>query len=97
MARIDWFDDETNLPLIDERVQNLQHFVDSMADGLIERKELDMQQANLVESMKAVEASLNDEQHGKVTNLLVEISAYNVMRVLHELQQARLQNAIGKK
>jgi hypothetical protein len=45
--------------------------------------------------MKSVEGSLNDEQHGKVTRLLVELSAYNVMRLIHELQSHRLQKTFG--
>ena len=38
---------------------------------------------------KKVEGELTDDQHAKVTSLLVELSAYNVMRLLHELQTAR--------
>jgi hypothetical protein len=46
--------------------------------------------------MKAVQSDLNDVQHEKVTRLLVRLSAYNVMRLLHELQQTRLQRAFGR-
>jgi hypothetical protein len=66
-----------------------------MADGVIEKVELERQQDALVAAMKAVESSLNDDQHGKVTRLLVELSAYNVMRLLHELQSRHLQKAFG--
>ena len=45
--------------------------------------------------MKAVEGDLNDSQHAKVTRLLVELSAYNIMRLLHELQQARLERGFN--
>jgi hypothetical protein len=45
--------------------------------------------------MKDVEPALSDEQHAKVTRLLVEMSAYNIMRLLHELQARRLQKAFG--
>ncbi len=96
MARIDWFDEKKDTPVIDEQVQKLAAFVDAMADGVIEKAELEKQQSSVVQAMKAVQGELNDDQHEKVTRLLVEMSAYNVMRLLHELQQARLQRAFAK-
>jgi len=96
MARIDWLDDKTNVPVIDEQVQKLTIFVEAMADGVIEKTELEKQQSSVVQAMKAVQGDLNDAQHEKVTRLLVELSAYNIMRLLHELQQTRLQRAFAK-
>lgn len=96
MARIDWLDDTATVPVIDEQVQKLSSFVDAMADGVIERTELEKQQSSVVQAMKAVQGDLNDAQHEKVTRLLIEMSAYNVMRLLHELQQTRLQRAFAK-
>jgi hypothetical protein len=93
MKRVDWFDDKTHVPMIDEQVQKLSTFVDAMADGVIDHAELENQQSSVVEAMKAVESDLNDEQHAKVTRLLVELSAYNIMRLLHELQQTRRERA----
>jgi hypothetical protein len=46
--------------------------------------------------MKTLEPQLNDDQHGKVTTVLVEMTAYNVMRLLHELQAERARMAFGK-
>jgi hypothetical protein len=91
MARSDWFDDGKDMPLIDEQMNKLEHFVASMADGIIEKAELEKQQSSVVAAMKAVEGDLNDAQHTKVTKLLMELSAYNVMRLLHELQTKRLE------
>jgi len=96
MARIDWLDDKTNVPVIEEKVQKLTTFVEAMADGVIEKTELEKQQSSVVQAMKAVQGDLNDAQHEKVTRLLVELSAYNIMRLLHELQQTRLQRAFAK-
>jgi len=96
MARIDWLDDKTNVPVIEEQVQRLTTFVEAMADGVIEKAELEKQQSSVVQAMKAVQGELNDAQHEKVTRLLVELSAYNIMRLLHELQQTRLQRAFVK-
>ena len=95
MTRVSWFDEKTHVPVIDEQVQNLSAFVDAMADGVIDDRELDKQQSSVIEAMKAVEHELNDEQHAKVTRLMVELSAYNIMRLLHELQKSRLERAIN--
>jgi hypothetical protein len=94
VARTSWFDDE-DLPVIEEQVQKLESFTQAMADGSIEAAELERQQDALVAVMKEVEASLDDAQHAKVTRLLVELSAYNIMRLLHELQTRRMQKAFG--
>jgi hypothetical protein len=91
MARSDWFDDGKDMPVIDEQMSKLEHFVASMADGVIEKDELAKQQSAVVAAMKAVEGDLNDAQHANVTQLLMELSAYNVMRLLHELQTKRLE------
>ncbi len=93
MARISWFDEKTDLPVIEEQAQRLESFTQAMADGVVEKRELDRQQESLVAAMRAVEDELDDEQHAKVTRLLVELSAYNIMRLLHELQTQRVQKA----
>ena len=61
-----------------------------MADGVIEKRGTGEQQDSLIKVMREVESDLNDAQHAKVTRLLVELSAYNIMRLLHELQTERL-------
>ena len=94
MARTSWFDD-SDLPVIDEQAEKLEAFTQAMADGVIEKKELTQQQESLVKVMRDVEATLNDAQHEKVTRLLIELSAYNIMRLLHELQTSRLQKTFG--
>ena len=96
MARTSWFDD-SDLPVIDEQVEKLESFAQAMADGVIEKQELDRQQESLITAMKAVEPTLTDEQHGKVTRLLIELSAYNIMRLLHELRGARLEKTLSGK
>jgi len=93
VARISWFDEETDLPVIEEQVSKLESFTQAMADGVIDRQELERQQESVVAAMRAVEPSLTDEQHAQVTRLLVELSAYNIMRLLNELQTQRLQQA----
>ena len=94
MARASWINDDTT-PDLDAHVGQLEHFTQSIADGVIDAQELATQEQNLVTAMKAVESSLDDEQHGKVTRLLAEVAAYAVMRTLHEMAQARVQGAVA--
>jgi hypothetical protein len=93
MARSNWIDDDDN-PLLDEHVAQLEHFTDSIADGEIDEAELAKQEANLVAAMKSVEGELSDELHAKVTRLLVELTAFNVMQVLHGLAAERVRRAV---
>ncbi len=95
MPKSSWFDDSTALPVIDEQVAKLESFAAAMADGIIEKHELESQQSALVATMRTVEGLLSDEQHAAVTRLLVEMSAYNVMRTVHELQADRLQRSLA--
>ena len=96
MPRSSWFDDKAKHPLIDAQVQKLESFTNALADGVISKQELTGQEERLVTAMKKVEAELGDDLHAKVTTLLVELSAYNVMRLLHELQTERARMAFGK-
>ncbi len=95
MARTHWFDDSTHLPVIDEQAHKLDSFVEAMADGVITKDEIEKQQESLTKIMKDVESDLTDEQHAKITRLLIELSAYNIMRLLHELQTEKLQRAFA--
>jgi hypothetical protein len=84
-----WLDDKAQTPLIDGYVQKLNTFVEAMADGHIDDQELTAQEQRLVTLMKEVEPALSDDQHAKVTKLLCELTAYNVMQTLNSLQSAR--------
>ena len=86
MARTSWFDDNAQHPSIHERMEKLESFTSALADGQVSKQELNAQEARLMTALKAVEPDLSDAQHEKVTTLLVELSAYNVMRLLHELR-----------
>jgi hypothetical protein len=93
--RASWFDDKTDYPIIHDQVQKLQTFTDALADGIVEKRELEAQEQRLVAAMKQLEPALSDELHEKVTKVLVETSAYNIMRLLHELQAERVRAAFG--
>jgi len=96
VARTSWFDDKAGHEAIQDRVSKLDSFTSALADGVITAQELDGQEKRLVAAMKEIEPALSDDQHAKVTTLLVELSAYNVMRLLHELQAERTRQAVGR-
>jgi len=91
MARQSWIDADSN-PDLDAHVSQLEHFTKSMADGMIDAKELETQENNLVAAMRDAEKVLDDAQHAKVTKLLAELTAYSVMRTLHEFNSARVKS-----
>jgi hypothetical protein len=92
MARTSWFDEKAEYPIIQEEVTKLKSFTDAMADGVVEKQELTSQEQRLVAAMQRLEPELSDELHDRVTTVLIELSAYNIMRLLHELhaQHARM-------
>ena len=96
MARTSWFDDKAGHEAIQDRVRHLDSFTTALADGVITSKELDVQEKRLVDAMKKVESTLTDEQHAGLTTVLVEMTAYNIMRLLHELQAERSKLAVGR-
>ena len=94
MARTSWFDDKAEHPAIQERVSNLESFTTALADGVVSKQELAGQEQRLVAAMKSVESDLSDPVHAKVTDVLVELTAYNIMRLLHELHSERVRRAV---
>ena len=95
MARTSWFDDNAQHALIHERIEKLESFTSALADGHVSKQELSGQEQRLVAAMKALEPDLSDAVHAKVTTVLVELSAYNVMRLLHELRAEQTRLAFG--
>jgi predicted transcriptional regulator len=95
MAKTSWFDDKAEHPILQERASKLESFTSALADGVVTRRELEGQEQRLMTAMKALEPELSDALHAKVTTVLVELSAYNVMRLLHELQTERARIAFS--
>ena len=89
MPKTSWFDDKAEHPILQEQATRLDSFTSALADGVVSKRELEGQEQRLVAAMKALEPELSDALHAKVTTVLVELSAYNVMRLLHELQTER--------
>jgi len=95
MAKTSWFDDKAEHPLIHEQVAKLESFTSALADGVVTKQELGNQEQRLVAALKSLEKDLDDAQHAKTTTVLIELTAYNVMRLLHELQTERARLAFG--
>jgi predicted transcriptional regulator len=95
MARESWFDDKAQHPLIHEKLEKLDSFTSALADGAVSKQELAGQEERLMKAMKTLEGTLSDELHATVTTVLVELTAYNVMRLLHELQRERVRSVFG--
>lgn len=89
MTRKSWIDSETNEPLIDDYARKLETFVRAFGDGVITSQEISDQEARLVDLMKDVEPDLDDATHAKITRLLCELTAYDIMQFVYEMQQSR--------
>jgi hypothetical protein len=79
--------------MIQERASKLESYTSALDDGVVTKQELAGQEQRLLAAMKALEPALSDDLHAKVTSVLVELTAYDVMRLLHELQTERPRTA----
>jgi hypothetical protein len=86
---LSWLDDETDQPLIAEHARRLDTFLAAVADGRIDEEELKAQERRLVAVMKDVQPRLDPELHAKVTELLCELVAYDLMQMMHMFCQSR--------
>ncbi|HEV3121434.1 MAG TPA: hypothetical protein VGY53_06005 [Isosphaeraceae bacterium] len=87
--RSSWFDEATQTPQIEQSARKLDSFLTTMADGIVDKAELQAQEARLVALMKQIEPGLDDALHEKITHLLCELTAYDLMQMMHALQVAR--------
>lgn len=88
MARQSWLD-ESQAPQIEQYARQLGNFIDTMSDGQVDQAELAAQEKKVAALMKELEPKLDDATHAKVTQLLCEMTAYNIMQMLHTVQEAR--------
>lgn len=86
--RTNWLDDEGGLA-IDDYARKLESYLEAMADGVVSDDELNAQETRVVELMREIEPQLDDELHAKVTTLLCELTAYDIMQLLHTVQASR--------
>ncbi len=52
MPRTSWFDEKSDVPLIQEQVSKLESFTSALADGVVTKQELAGQEQRLVAAMK---------------------------------------------
>lgn len=84
-----WFDAHSEAPMLAEYARKLDSFVEVVADGRVDVAGfLEAQEARVV-LMKDVEPLLSPEAHEKVTQLLCEVTAYDLMNTLHMAHASR--------
>jgi hypothetical protein len=87
--RVNWFDDKSQTPLIEQHARKLTTFLEAMSDGRIDDHEIKAQETRVLNLMKEIEPKLDDALHAKVTELLCEMTAHDLMQMLYRMQQAR--------
>jgi len=87
--RVSWLDAKSQKPVIDRYARQLGPFISAMADGRINADEVAAQETRVAKLMKAIEPKLDDAMHEKITQLLCELTAYDLMQVLHSMYAAR--------
>ncbi len=89
MARQSWLDTTSGTPMIDQYARQLTTFLDAMADGRVDDSELKAQEGRVAALMREIEPKLDDALHAKVTQLLCELAAYDLMQVMHSVTAGR--------
>ncbi len=89
MTRKSWVDPNTNEPLIDDYAKKMASFMQAFSDGVISESEISDQEARLVDLMREVEPDLDDKTHVKITKLMCELTAFNIMQFVYEMQMSR--------
>jgi hypothetical protein len=87
--RLSWLDAKTQTPQIEKYARQLRSFMAAMEDGVIEKAEVKEQEKRVAQLMRAVEPRLDDALHAQVTELLCELTAYDLMQVLSAMHAAR--------
>lgn len=88
-AKSSWFDEGSSTPLIAEQAQKLESFLAAIADDKVTDAELKEQEERLVKLMKEIEPKLDPQLHDRVTQLLCELTAYDLMQVFNAMQQIK--------
>ncbi len=88
-TRSAWFDESSNVPVIQEQARRMETFLSAVADGVVDEAEIRAQESKLVELMRQVEPLLDDNLHAKVTQLLCELTAYDLMQMMYAMHTAR--------
>jgi hypothetical protein len=88
-AKSAWFDEEVNTPLISEQAQRLDSFVEAMADGKVTEEEVKAQEARVMKLMQEIEPQLDPKLRDRITELLCELTAYDIMQMLNMIEHSK--------
>jgi len=88
-VRRSWLNKTGQAPQIEAYARKLRSFMDAMADGVVDESEVESQERRLVKLMKEIEPQLGEALHARVTELLCELTAYDIMRLLHAMHATR--------
>jgi hypothetical protein len=88
-AKSAWFDETSHAPVLAEKARRMESFLAAMADGRIEAGEIEEQESRLVKLMQEIEPQLDEKLHARVTELLCELTVYDMMQAIYSLDQAR--------
>lgn len=93
----EWFDERSESPLLAEHARTRSSFLKAVADGKVDFSELEEQQKRVVRLMKEVEPLLSEATRRKVTELLHEVTVYDMMNTLYlAAQSGRLAGRSGQ-
>jgi hypothetical protein len=84
-----WFDETSHESLIAAQAQRVDSFLQAIADGKVTEEEVKAQESRVVKLMQEIEPKLDPALHEKVTQLLCELTAYDLMQSLNMMQSAR--------
>jgi hypothetical protein len=87
--RSDWIDEDSQTPIIERYAKQMDSFVETFADGKVDESEMEAQEERLVALMKEIEPQLEGSLHEKVTELLCELTSYDIMRFFFAIQQSK--------
>lgn len=84
-----WFDPKGPTSLINGYAKQMKSFLAALADGKIDDDEIKVQERKLISLMKEIEPKLDDETHAKVTQLLCELTVFDIMQMMYGMEESR--------
>jgi hypothetical protein len=83
-----WLDDEGGVA-IDDSAKRLESYVKALADGKVTAAEVAEQEKRVAALMRDLEPRLDERLHADVTKLLCELTVFDILQLLHTMQDAR--------
>jgi hypothetical protein len=79
-SRKSWLDPEGGIA-IDDYARQLESYLEAVADGVVTDDEIRSQEKRVADLMREIEPELDDATR--------EMTVYDIMQLLHQMQQAR--------